>query len=232
MRTLNEIIENVLDQLAPLPSGPLTPLGKPVAPQDALMAEFGIASPQRDKWPAHLPTTIEELERYRARQKLLVRLGEMVRLGEVLPRDRQTGDTVCDLGWDVQFSDCDRLVLDEADEGLFRSCYLALQTASSDSPDVAMVPTEHSSPAQNEKQSRTDNLKRAIFDAWEKGLSVDAKSSDVFDYLANKDDTGIIRGRDGDELAWENTSGQISRTTLKALGARLTDYRKSRRNPG
>lgn len=72
--------------------------------------------------------------------------------------------------------------------------------------------------------ARTDNLKRAIFDAWEKGCPLSPASA-VFDYLATKDATGFVRGRDGNELQWENSSGALSRTSLKALGNRLPAYR-------
>lgn len=77
------------------------------------------------------------------------------------------------------------------------------------------------------ERSRTDNLKRAIFDAWDKGLPLLAPASEVFDHLVSgKDDTGYIRGRDRDELHWENSSGDLSRTSLKALSNRLPRYRK------
>lgn len=39
-------------------------------------------------------------------------------------------------------------------------------------------------------RKRTDNLKRAIFDAWTNGMSATASASEVFDYLVSKDDTG------------------------------------------
>ncbi|MDE2437381.1 MAG: hypothetical protein KGM49_14085 [Sphingomonadales bacterium] len=73
---------------------------------------------------------------------------------------------------------------------------------------------------------RDDNLKRAIFDAWKRGFPVDSSASELFDHLATKDDTGYIRGRDGDELIRENSSGGTSRTTLKSLSNRLPAYRK------
>lgn len=73
--------------------------------------------------------------------------------------------------------------------------------------------------------TRADNLKRAIFDAWDKGCPLSPATA-VFDYLATKDATGFVRGRDGDELQWENSSGALSRTSLKALGNRLPGYRK------
>lgn len=73
---------------------------------------------------------------------------------------------------------------------------------------------------------RTDNLKRAIFDAWGKGFPLDATASKLFDYLARKDDTGFIRGKDGDELIWENSSGKLSRTSTKAFCNRLPECRK------
>ena len=77
-----------------------------------------------------------------------------------------------------------------------------------------------------QKRSRQDNLKRAIHAAWSSGLPVNSSASEVSDHLATKDDTGYIRGRDGDELAWENSRGAVTRTKLKALANRLVDYRK------
>lgn len=76
------------------------------------------------------------------------------------------------------------------------------------------------------KTSRTDNLKRAIFDAWNEGYPLDAATSELFDYLARKDNSGFIRGRNGNELTWENSSGELSRTSMKAFSNRLPEYRK------
>lgn len=97
--------------------------------------------------------------------------------------------------------------------------------------DDAVLPlvAERNEPVTNgegSKRRRKDNLKRAILDAWNKGLPPLAPASDIFDYLVSKDDTGFIRGRDSDELQWVNSSGGLSRTSLKALSNRLPDYRK------
>jgi hypothetical protein len=73
---------------------------------------------------------------------------------------------------------------------------------------------------------RRDNLQRAIFDAWDKGLCVSATASEVFDYLAKKDDTGLIRYGAHDDLTWITTDGYETQTSLKALANRLTKYRK------
>lgn len=73
--------------------------------------------------------------------------------------------------------------------------------------------------------TRADNLKRAIFDAWDKGCPLSPASA-VFEYLTTKDDTGFFRGRDGDEITWENSSGALSRTRLKSFSNRLPGYRK------
>ena len=70
---------------------------------------------------------------------------------------------------------------------------------------------------------RTDNLKRAIFDALDH-LPGRPSAQQVFDYLATKDETGYIRSRNGDELSWENGSGETSQTTLKAIANRLPAY--------
>jgi len=96
--------------------------------------------------------------------------------------------------------------------------------------EVASAERPLSEPARPTEQvgkrgSRNDNLKRAIFDAWRNGKSVNAPASEVFDYLVRDDDTGYIRGRDGNELMWENTSGRISRTSLAKLADRLVKYR-------
>lgn len=96
--------------------------------------------------------------------------------------------------------------------------------------EVASAERPLSEPARPTEQvgkrgSRNDNLKRAIFDAWRNGKSVNAPASEVFDYLVRDDDTGYIRGRDGNELMWENTSGHISRTSLAKLAGRLVKYR-------
>lgn len=93
-----------------------------------------------------------------------------------------------------------------------------------DSPAAAAPQTAPG--AAQVKRTRTDNLKRAIFDAWSEGLLPDAPASELFDYLARKDGSGFIRGRDGNELAWENSSGGLSRTSIKALSTRLPEYRK------
>jgi hypothetical protein len=73
--------------------------------------------------------------------------------------------------------------------------------------------------------TRTDNLKRAIFDAWNNGCPLFPASA-IFDYLATKDATGIVMGRAGDEIQWENSSGALSRTVLKSLNNRLPEYRR------
>lgn len=73
--------------------------------------------------------------------------------------------------------------------------------------------------------TRTDNLKRAIFDAWKNGCPLSPASA-IFDYLATKDATGFVMGRAADELQWENSSGALSRTSLKSLQNRLPDYRR------
>lgn len=83
------------------------------------------------------------------------------------------------------------------------------------------APTE----ADGKRGTRTDNLKRAIFDAWENGCPFFPASA-IFDYLATKDATGFVMGRAGDELQWENSSGALSRTDLKSLNKRLPKYRK------
>lgn len=88
---------------------------------------------------------------------------------------------------------------------------------------AAVLPTEADGAV---KRKRTDNLKRAIFDAWDKGLPLNASATDVFDHLVRRDDTNYVRGRDGDELQWENSSGGLSRTMLKALSNRLPSCRE------
>ena len=75
------------------------------------------------------------------------------------------------------------------------------------------------------RRTRADNLKRAIFDAWDNGCPLFPASA-MFDYLAAKDQTGFIRGRDGDELSWENSSGKLSFTRQHSLENRLPKYRK------
>ncbi len=103
-----------------------------------------------------------------------------------------------------------------------------------DDEGSAAVPTEPTTPTREARsvvsgeatqRRRRDNLQRAIFDAWGKDMHANASASEVFDYLVRADDTGYIRGRDGDELMWENTSGGISRTPLAKLAERLTKYR-------
>lgn len=76
------------------------------------------------------------------------------------------------------------------------------------------------------KRKRLDNLGRAIFDAWRKGFPLRSTAAALFDHLANNDDTGFVRNRDGDQLVWENTSGGFSYTSLKALGNRLPSLRE------
>lgn len=51
-------------------------------------------------------------------------------------------------------------------------------------------------------------------------------ASAIFDYLATKDATGIVMGRAGNEIQWENSSGELSRTVLKSLSNRLPEYRR------
>lgn len=94
-----------------------------------------------------------------------------------------------------------------------------------DDPTQIMAEPTTQKPSPAPKRKRLDNLGRAILDAWRKGLSLDATASDLFDYLVKSDDTGYIRGRDGDELQWENTSGELTRTSLKALANRLPKLR-------
>jgi hypothetical protein len=97
------------------------------------------------------------------------------------------------------------------------------QSAAAAEGQKAASPKEDSA---TNRRRRSDNLKRAIFAAWDDGLSVESSASETFEYLVREDQTGFIRGRDGDELMWENTGGVISRTILSSLTNRLTGYRK------
>lgn len=64
---------------------------------------------------------------------------------------------------------------------------------------------------------RIDNLQRAI-NAALAVLPPGTTGSEVFDYLAvGNDDTGYVRGRDGDDLAWETSLGKIKRTARSAF---------------
>ena len=114
---------------------------------------------------------------------------------------------------------------------------IALLPADTERPtaDAIASPPGHvpaPEPKGKRKGKRTDNLKRAIFDAWKNGLSISSSASETFDYLVLHDATGLIRGRDGDELSWENTSGELSRTRLAKLSDRLTAYRKEYNDAG
>jgi hypothetical protein len=79
---------------------------------------------------------------------------------------------------------------------------------------------EGSSSGEHKPRRRLDNLGRAVLDALNH-LPPKPTLQQVFDYLATKDDTGYIRGRDADELIWENSQGGQSRTSEKALANRL-----------
>lgn len=93
-------------------------------------------------------------------------------------------------------------------------------------PDLS--PPEPSQPTEAKARGRTDNLKRAILDAWDSGLSISATASQTLDYLAKHDGTGFVVGSDGDELKWTNGAGGVSHTTLSALSERLTRLRRER----
>lgn len=73
---------------------------------------------------------------------------------------------------------------------------------------------------------RIDNLGRAILDAWRKGFPVDSPGAALFEHLVTRDDTGYIRGRDGNDMKWENSSGEITTTSKKAFINRLPRYRE------
>ncbi len=79
---------------------------------------------------------------------------------------------------------------------------------------------EESAGKEQQTRRRLDNLKRAVLDALNH-LCPRPTIQQVFDHLVTKDNTGYIRGRDGDELIWENGRGDLSRTRKKALANRL-----------
>lgn len=78
----------------------------------------------------------------------------------------------------------------------------------------------HDWSAGTEPRRRLDNLGRAVIDALNH-LPPAPTVQQVFDYLVNKDETGYIRRRDGDELTWENGRGDLSHTSKKSLANRL-----------
>ncbi len=80
---------------------------------------------------------------------------------------------------------------------------------------------EWSSGTEHTPRRRLDNLGRAVIDALNH-LPPAPTIQQVFDYLVSKDETGYVRGRDGDELTWENGRGDLSRTSKKSLANRLT----------
>lgn len=104
-------------------------------------------------------------------------------------------------------------------------------------PDSSHSETEATRPAAQDKcgavekatipQGKTTNLQRAIFTAWDSGeVSVDAKSSELFAFLGKSDESGYICGVNGDEITWENTSGDRSSTKLKSVTNALPALRK------
>lgn len=92
--------------------------------------------------------------------------------------------------------------------------------------EIQSTAPEPTQPEPPKKRSRADNLRLAILDAWRKGFPVNSPGSALFEHLVTHDDTGYIRGRDGNDLKWENSSGEITTTTKKAVINRLPRYRE------
>ena len=99
----------------------------------------------------------------------------------------------------------------------------AIVTPALESQSLTPEPTQPEPP---KKRGRDDNLKLAILDAWRKGFPVDSPGAALFEHLVTRDDTGYIRGRDGNDMKWENSSGEITTTSKKAVINRLPRYRE------